>query len=160
MKEFEEAIGKEIGALEKEFIPTLNALYDRRKKPDVEGSNQPGQLVINDGLADVEMFAVQESAGGNQLRVKGRLKNSSPIRAMTYHVMVQTDAGTYADWLVTNAPINKIIMLESQIVQKKMQNAPSNRDSRTFKVRVQSVVPGTDEEESWQKGKVPIPSYE
>lgn len=160
VKDFESAFGKQISDFEQEFIPTLNAMYERRKKPEVETSHQPGQLVINDGLADVEMFAVQDTGGENLLRVKGRLKNSSPIRSMTYHVTVETDGGAYADWLIPNAGINKIIALEPQVVQKKMQNAPEGRNSRTFKVKVQSVVPGTSEDENWRKGKVPVPSYE
>ena len=77
---------------------------------------------------------------------------------MSYHVTVETDSGTYADWHVPSLDILKTVPLKSQVARKMMRGAPGG-PSRTFRVRVRSVTPDSRDAELWKAGQLPVPEF-
>lgn len=152
-KEFEEAFGKEVTTLQKDFRQQLE-LGMKRQKVSPEPEKPAGYSKTTSNLAEVELTAV--SSG--RLEVGGSLRNISPIRAMSYHVTVETDAGVYADWHIHNLEIRKSVPLQKQFAAKRMVNAPGGFP-RTFRVKVQSVPPDSREAETWKAGNLPVPVY-
>ena len=152
-KEFEDAFGKGVSSLQKDFRQQLE-LGMKRQKVSPEPEKPAGFSRTTTNLAEVELTAVS----GIGLEVGGTLKNISPIRAMSYHVTVETDAGVYADWHVHNLEIRKSFTLQKQIAQKVMANAPGGRP-RTFRVRVKSVPPDSRDADAWRGGTLPVPVY-
>jgi hypothetical protein len=92
------------------------------------------------------------------LQAKGTLKNISPIRAMTYHVTVETDAGTYAQWLVKDLDVAKSAPLSPQPTSHRMENGPGG-PARRFRVRIRSATPDSPAAEAWTSGSLPIPTF-
>lgn len=152
-KEFEEAFGKEVATLQKDFKTQLE-LGMKRQKVQPEPDKPAGYSKTQTHLGEVELTAVSSGA----LEVGGTLKNISPIRAMSFHVTVETDAGVYADWHVHNLESRKSATLQKQFAQKRMINAPGGVP-RTFRVKVNSVTPDSRDADAWKSGKLPVPEY-
>jgi hypothetical protein len=72
--------------------------------------------------------------------------------------MVETEAGTYADWFVPNLGTLKTSPLPRQFVQKLMDNAPGG-PSQKFRVKVRAAVPGGETAQLWQRGSLPKPVF-
>lgn len=153
LKEFQAAFGSDVDALQKDFRSTLE-LGIKKQKVTLEPAKTPGISHTTANLAEVELTAVQ----GAGLEVQGKLRNISPLRAMAYHVTVETDAGLYADWHVPNLDIRKTVTLNRQLAQKQMQNAPGGRP-RTFRVKVRSVTLDSRDASQWSAGQLPVPVY-
>jgi len=156
-KDFETAIQKSIDELEAEF-PTYLSASAKRQRIGLTAPKPPGISVTTDNLARVELSAVSLVDVG-QLKVEGKLVNLSPLRSMSFHVTVETDAGTYADWWIDDLGISRTAPLPSQFVTKAMRNGGLPGQSRTFRVRVRSTTPDSPEAERWRKGELPIPSF-
>lgn len=96
--------------------------------------------------------------GNGPMQAEGRMRNLSYLRPMSFHVTVETDSGTYAEWFLPNVAPQKQMPLAKQYAQKQMQNAPGG-PSQTFVVRVRTVVPDSDAGQQWQRGQLPVPIY-
>ena len=156
-QDFAEAFGKPIAELQQEFPQWLKAAT-KRQKVSLEEKQAVGYTHAIANLGELELTAVQRGDLGGQLVVQGRLRNISPLRPMSFHVTVETDGGTYADWLVPNLATSKIVPLPQQVVRKQMQNGPGIAANR-FSVRIQAVVPTSETGEAWQRGELPVPVY-
>ncbi len=155
LKDFQSVFGKDVAALQKDFKQALE-LGIKRQKVTFPPPPAAGISLTKSNLAEVELTAVREAGG--PLEVQGRMKNMSPIRAMTYHVTVETDGGTYAEWLIPNLEIKKTVPLPKQFVQKVMAGARGPGPSRTFRVRIRSAPPESREAGEWKAGNLPVPS--
>lgn len=158
MREFVDAFGKRPSEIEADFLPMLNAKYDKRKA-EADHNPSPGRLFVNEGLADVEVSAERTRNVGNMLMVKGRLKNTSPIRPMAYYVCVETDSGTCSEWFLPEVPVNQIVDLETQPSLPNPQAgahfAVGFRQAGSFSVKIRSTIPDSTEAEAWKQGNYP-----
>ncbi len=155
-REFEEIFGKSAGQMQLEFPKALEAMAKKQGVSLLE-EKPPGYSLTMKNLAEVEMTAVQD-AGSGLLQVEGRMRNVNTVRPMSFHVSVETNAGTYADWYLPEVGILKMTTLPKQIVQKVMVNARGG-PSQTFRVRVRAAVPDGETGLRWQRGELPRPVF-
>lgn len=155
LKDFETAFGKPVGKLQSEFPQWLEQAA-KKQKVSLNPATPPGYTVTQSNLAEVEMTAVRTNNG--PLEVEGRMRSISHIRPMSFHVTVETEAGTYAEWFHANVAPLKVMPLPKQNVQKRMTNAPGGPSS-TFRVRVRAVVPESESGQQWQRGQLPVPVF-
>ena len=90
-------------------------------------------------------------------RIEGWLQNISPFRPMTFHVTVQTDAGTYAEWYLPAVGIRKKIKMKSKNADHLMRGGRGGK-WRTYHVEVESVYPGSETAKAWASGNLPVPA--
>ncbi len=89
-------------------------------------------------------------------RIEGWLQNISPFRPMTFHVTVQTDAGTYAEWYLPDVAIRQKIKLKAENADHLMQGGRGGK-WQSYHVEVESAYPGSDTAQEWATGKLPVP---
>ncbi len=157
IQEFEEIFGKRVGKLQKEFPQALESAA-KKQKINLLAEKPPGFSQTVSNLGEVEMTAVRDENKGGVLEVEGRMRNLSTIRPMSFHVTVETEAGTYADWFIPNLATLKTSPLPKQFVQKLMANAPGG-PSRRFIVKVKAAVPDGETGQAWQRGNLPKPKF-
>lgn len=153
-REFEQAAGKSVSALQSEFPKALESALKRQRLPK-EKPRRTGELTVQSNLAEVKVLAIGRAG---LLQTEGTIKNISAIRPMTFHVVVQTNSGKYAEWVIPNLGINKTTSLSRQLAQKMMRNSPGG-PSTTFGIRVSAATPGSQQAKQWEAGKVPVPAY-
>lgn len=153
--DFERIFGKPVGKLQSEFPQALE-LAAKKQKVTLETPKPPGYLLTQANLAEVELTAGR--VGNGAMQTEGRMRNISHLRPMSFHVTVETDSGTYAEWLLPNIAPLKQVPLPKQFADKRMQNAPGG-PSQTFVVRVRAAVPDSDTAQQWQRGQLPVPVY-
>ena len=158
LADFQEAFGKSISEMEKEFRPALDAGV-KRQKVTLNPARPAGISVTQDNMAEVELTAVRRLDRGGRLEVGGKLTNISPLRSLSFHVTVETDQGMYADWLISDLDISRSSPLNTQYVEKAMQNGNRGGSGRTFRVRVNSVPAASEEAAAWKKGNLPVPVF-
>jgi hypothetical protein len=78
---------------------------------------------------------------------------------MALPVTVETDGGTYADWHFGNLYIGKTVPLEQQFAAKTMRGARGAGLANTFRVRIRSATPESEEAALWRKGELPVPRF-
>jgi len=152
LADFHSVFEKSPDELQQEFHSALDAGL-KRQKVSLERKRTPGMLTVYDNSGQVDMTAVQFADG--RLQVDGQLTNISPIRALTYYVMVETDSGMYANWVVPNVEINKVTKLKPQNVRKMLPGASAGPGQGAFRVRVFSAIPGSEETQAWGDGELP-----
>ncbi|QDU11782.1 DUF1570 domain-containing protein [Gimesia aquarii] len=91
-------------------------------------------------------------------RIEGWLQNISPFRPMTFHVTVQTNAGTYAEWYLPNVGIRKKIKLKPQNAKQLMQGGLGG-NWKTYHVEVESAYPNSKTAKEWAEGNLPVPVF-
>lgn len=89
-------------------------------------------------------------------RIEGWLQNISPFRPMTFHITVQTDAGTYAEWYLPDVGIRKKIKLKAQNADHLMRGGRGG-SWQTYHVEVESAYPNSEIAKEWAAGKLPVP---
>jgi hypothetical protein len=151
---FAEIFDAPIGELEGSFPQILRFAMKRQHVPLQEAEPQPGLSETDSNLAHVELKAIGRAGG---LEVEGRILNTSPIRPMTYHITVETNAGTYAEWFVPDLKIGGRVPLRKQFAQKMMRGGRGGPAS-SFHVRVRTVVPESREAKQWKAGDLPVPA--
>lgn len=152
--DFQECFGKSVADMQKEFRAALEAGL-KRQKVDLLPKRLPGQSLTQQNGGEVQLNATAFVDRGT-LEVQGTLKNTSPIRALAYHITVETDAGTYADWYVGNLDVAKSVTLEPQSASKRIANSRGGI-ARGYRVRIRSVPPNTPTAEAWAAGRLPVP---
>jgi Protein of unknown function (DUF1570) len=155
VKDFEQVFGKRVGQLQSEFPLTLETAIKKQKVSLVD-PKPLGYSLTQTNLAEIEMTAV--SVGGGPLQVEGRMRNISHLRPMSFHITVETDAGTYAEWYLPAVPPLKQMPLPKQFAQKRMPNAPGGASQRFF-VRARATVPESETGQQWQRGQLPVPVF-
>jgi hypothetical protein len=146
--------GTTIQELEDDFPRALQSGIRRQRirfPPDPE----PGLLIDHQDLAEVKIQAENRLALGGRLAVRGSVRNISPIRPLTFHVVVITETGVYADWVVSEVPVGRIAELDGQVAAKVVPGALGGV-SQLFTVLVHSAVPGSEMESEWLRNP-PVP---
>lgn len=107
-------------------------------------------------MAIVKMTAIAYSRQAPP-RIEGWLQNISPFRPMTFHVTVQTDAGTYAEWYLPKVGIRRKIKLKPQNATQLMQGGRGGK-WKTYHVEVEAAYPGSETAQAWANGELPVPA--
>lgn len=156
-KDFQECIGQSIPELRERFERVLQSKLRRSRSTNSE-QTRPGIMLLESSLGEAEMKATTLVNLGGVMRAEGRLRNMSPIRALTFYVAVETDSGLYTDWLLPNIATNKVVRLNPQPVQKLMRGGRGG-PSRTFRVRIESALPDSVEAKQWASGQRPVGTF-
>lgn len=156
LADFREAFGKELSEIEKEFRPFLDTGI-KKQKVELNPEKPRGISLTNENMGEVVLEAVRWMDRGGKLEVGGKLTNVSPLRAMAYFVTVETDGGTYADWHIPSLEIGKTAILANKNAAQLMRGVARAGASRTFRVRIHSAAPESEEAGEWKVGKVPVP---
>jgi len=157
LRSFEAAFGTTVNELFADFPRFLDSEL-RRQKVSLRSPNRAGELVTQEQLGEVRMKAIRRADLAGQLLVQGELRNASPFRALSFHVTVETDAGLYAEWFVPDLASGRKVPLKRQVVRQQMQNAPGGL-SQTFRVRIRSALPDSDDAAAWKQGDLPVPVF-
>ena len=155
MAEFKEAFGKDLTEFESDFKPALETGI-KRQKVVLNPVKPAGVSKTSENMGEVELSATNYVDEG-RLEVQGVLRNTSPIRAMAYHVTVETESGMYAEWHFPSLDVQKQVPLPAQNVTKRMLGAPGGR-SQTFRVHVRSLPAGSEQADAW-KTALPVPEF-
>lgn len=153
--DFERIFGKSVGQLQSEFPQALE-LAAKKQKVTLETPKPPGYMLTQSNLAEVELTAGR--IGNGAMITEGRMRNISHLRPMSFYITVETDSGTYADWLLANVAPLKQLPLPKKFAEKQMQDAPGG-PSQTFVVRVRAAVPESETAQQWQQGRLPVPVF-
>ena len=144
MQKFEEAFGKSPVAVQRDFIPSFNTALKRAKFPE-DPNDRPGIISRQTNLAGVDVYA--ETNGGS-MNVEAQLRNISPLREMSFYVVVYTGGGQYVDWYLPRMRINQFTKLESKSI-------PIGRGRQGFNVQVLSTPADSDVAARWARGQLP-----
>lgn len=172
--DFQQALGDRLAEMQSQFRALLDAAC-RKQNVVLKPPQRKGISLTEENMGQVQLTAVRhqtvgaEGLAGDRLEVQGTLMNLSPLRPMAFHVTVQTDAATYADWLIPKLDMLKSTPLPAQNVQKPMDIAASavaeaaaarglGQGSR-FLVRIRSVPADSDEARRWSSGQLPKPVF-
>jgi hypothetical protein len=157
--DFQQAFGKSAEEINREFRTAFEAGL-KKQKVQLDPPQPKGLSLTHENMATVEMGAVNKvSEAGNRLEVQGKLTNISPLRTLAFYVTVETETGTYAEWLLPAVDVNKTVPLPAQVVRLTMEGAPGGA-SRTFRVHVKSVPSDSEEAAGWKQGRVPMPRFQ
>ncbi len=155
LSDFRQAFGKEVPEVEKEFRPFLETGL-KKQKVDLHPEKPLGVSLTQQDGGEAEVTGVMK---GGRIEVEGQLTNISPLRAMAYHVTVETDGGLYADWLVGTLDVGKSAPLTTQFAAKTMQGVRVPGMAATFRVRIRATPANSEEAGQWRKGELPVPEY-
>jgi len=156
--DFQQAFGKLPDDINRDFRNAIEGAL-KKQKVQLDPEQPAGVSLTHENMAAVEMGAVNRlTDAGSRLEVKGKLTNISPLRTLTFYVTVETDSGTYAEWLVPGLEINKSVPLSPQVAEKVMEGAPGGA-GRTFRVRIRSVPSDSEEAAAWKQGQIPAPRF-
>lgn len=158
LADFQEAFDKSPDEVEQDFRSSIDVAI-RRQKVVIDPEKPVGISITQENVGTVEMTAVNHATEGGRLEVGGKLTNMSPLRAMAFHVTVETDAGTYADWHVPLLDTNKTASLAQQNVVKRMQGGRGG-PSRTFRVKIRSTPADSSQAAEWKEGRLPVPAVD
>lgn len=120
--------------MEREFPEALLLAIKKQKIP-LATPKPPGISMTESNLGKVQMTAVK---GSGVLRVEGKLYNISPLRPMSFLVLVITDAGEYALWFQDNVAVSKTVPLAAQAANQRLPNSNGSGSGRTFRVLIRS----------------------
>lgn len=168
LADFQQAFGDRLATMQTQFRPLLEDARRRQNVPP-ESSAPKGVVETDENLGRVQLTAIRhQTVGpggvmGERLEVKGTLLNVSPLRTLAFYVTVETDAATYADWLIPKLDVLKTSPLPAQTVVKPMQVAagapPVAPTAQTFRVRIRSAPTDSDEARQWSANQLPIPVF-
>jgi len=164
LADFQQAFGDRLAEMQSQFRPLLEDAC-RKQKIVLKPPARKGMSLTEENLGQVQLTAVShQTAGpvGGRLEVQGALMNLSPLRTMAFHVTVETDAATYAEWLIPKLDLLKTTPLAAQNVVKPMRIAAApgrGPGPRTFRVRIRSAPADSDEAQRWSSGQLPVPVF-
>ena len=144
--DFAAVFKKPMNEMEREF-PQILELAIKKQKVVSELPKPPGISLTESNLGKVQMTAVQVN---DVLRVEGQLFNMSPLRPMSFLVMVATDAGSYALWFQDKVEIGKSVPLPAQAANQRLPGANGLGTGRTFRVLVRSAPADSPRVAEWR----------
>jgi hypothetical protein len=152
---FARIFGTPVAQLQEDF-PRQLQVAARRQRINLAESDPPGYSLSQHGPAEVKLEAVTRLDLGGQLHLRGTVRNRSPFRDWTLYLTVETDAGTYADWLLPDIRSGQTVTLQPQVAAKLRPGADGGV-SRTFQVHVETALPGSEAAKEWAAGLLPAP---
>lgn len=154
-KRFRDAFQVSIPELQAEF-PDVLKFEIRKQRVRAERPRTDGGSSTMQGLGQVDLQVVADSRLGTRMRAGGKIKNMSPLRAMTFYVTAEAADGQFTDWLIPDLSPGRQIDLNQQQLDKRF--LPSLRmPPGTYKVFVQSTPSDSRDSKNWQSGNVPGP---
>lgn len=144
--DFSSSFKKSLAELEKEF-PNVLQLAIKKHKVVLDTPKTVGISQTESDLGKVTMTAV--STNGN-LRLEGELANISPLRPMSFLVVVVTSAGDYTAWFQDAVGVSKTVPLETQIINTQNSNAGGQGQGRTYRVLVRSTPSNSPKAAEWR----------
>jgi hypothetical protein len=150
---FAAIFGDSVATIAEQF-PRVLDVGIKRQKIKVPPQSPDGVMVSNEALAEIRVKALNDLSSG-RLLVEGQIKNTSPIRAMTYHVAVVTSSGTYTDWVIESLDVNASAPLPGKAAAKVLPGTVGGL-AATFTVRVQAALPGSETATEWVR-EAPLP---
>lgn len=144
--DFAASFKKPMKEMEREF-PQILELAIKKQKVTSELPKPPGISLTESNLGKVQMAAIQADG---ILRVEGQLFNQSPLRPMSFLVMVMTDAGSYALWFQDKVDIGKSVPLAAQAANQQLPGANGFGAGRTFRVLVRSAPTDSPRVAGWR----------
>lgn len=152
---FESTFGTTIAELQSDFPRALQSNL-RRQKIDLNDPLPAGLTVQQQQLGEVQLSAISRLDRGGALQVEGMLKNVSPFRDLCFYIIVETDSGLYADWMIPRLSAGRSMKLDTQYATKRAAGARGG-PSRTFRVQIRSTAVDGREAQQWKAGNVPAP---
>lgn len=154
VERFQSVFGDSVAAIAREFPRVLDVGMKRQKvKPPPDTPD--GIILTREALAELKVTAVNDGASG-RLIVQGQIRNTSPIRALTYHVAVLTESGTYTDWVIDDLDVNASAPLAGKVAAKVLPGTIGGAASQ-FTVRVQWTLPESARAQQWTR-EPPLPA--
>ena len=144
LQKFEEAFGTSPIAVQRDFVPAFNVALKRTRFPE-DPNERPGIISRQTNLAGVDVYA--ETNGGS-MNVEAQLRNISPLREMSFYVVVYTGSGQFVDWYLPRMKINQFMKLQPKSI-------PIGRGRQGFNVQVVSTPADSDVAARWSRGQLP-----
>ncbi len=159
LEDFREAIGKDPDDLQKEFVPVLQAAM-RRQKVSRPAEQPPGYALRSENQGEVKLYVVQVHAQQGtadlaRIDTHGAITNFSPLRSLTFHVVVEHSAGENVEWVIPDLGMTKSAPLRPQSVplQPRLNlGGAAGAAAGTFRVRIESALPDSPEAQRWLRG--------
>lgn len=151
---FEQVFGTTVAELAEDFPRVLEAGL-KRQKLRLPPAPPAGVMLAHAALAEVRVRATNDLSSG-RLLVEGQIRNTSPIRPLTYHVAVVTESGLYTDWIIERLGVNESAPLTGKVAAKVLPGSLGGQ-ATTFTVRVQSVLPDSSAAREWLRA-APLPA--
>lgn len=160
LDDFRQAIGRDPDELQKEFVPVLQAAM-RKQKISRPAEKTPGYTTRSDNQGEVTLSVVQvrvQKAAIEQARIEtqGTITNLSPLRSLTFRVVMEHSTGENVQWVIPDLGINRSAPLAPRSIPLKPKlnlGAVPDASANTFRLRIESALPGSPEAQRWQAGK-------
>ncbi len=138
-------------------VELIEAILKRKLKlPELE--NQTVHLEKHKQEMAIARVTATSYAAGSSPRIQGWIQNISPFRPMTFHVTVQTNAGTYAEWYLPEVKIREKIKLKPKLATQLMRGGVGGK-WRSYHVEVESTYIDSETAKRWSEGKLPVPEF-
>jgi len=154
--DFQQTFGKSIEAMQMEFPRAITAAIKRRgiRFPK---AREPGYMKTESHLAQIELYQNRKTLRrSGRIEFTGKLKNISPIRAMSFYIALYRADGSYTDWYIEELGSRKRLALRSQKIEKQLPRSLGGRKRTTY-LYVRSAIPGSAAANRWKEGNLPIP---
>lgn len=144
--DFSAAFKKPLRELEAEFPKALQ-FAAVKQKVTLDPIKPPGISVTESNMAKVTMTAV---SNGGELRVEGQLVNISPLRPMSFLVLIVFGDGMCATWFQDKVDINKTVPLARQRPIDVIAGTEFNGPANSYQVQVLSAPSDHPIAEEWR----------
>lgn len=133
----------------------------RKQKPSRTAEKTPGYSTRSDNQGEVTLSVVQvrvQQGAAEQARIEthGTITNLSPLRSLTFLVVMEHSTGENVQWVIPDLGINKSAPLWPQSIPLKPKlnlGGVPDASAHTYRLRIESAPPGSLEAQSWQLGK-------
>ena len=160
LEDFRQSVGKDPEDLQKEFVPVLQAAV-RKQKVSRPAERPPGFATRSDNQGEVKLYVVrvlgqQSIAERSRIDTHGTITNLSPLRSLTFRVVMEHSSGENIEWVVPDLGMMKSSPLRPQSIplEPKLPSGESPRaPANTFRILIESALPNSPEAQNWQAGK-------
>ena len=152
--EFERVVGTPAASLQQEFPQHLQAAMKRSRIPPTAESPQ-GRSRLTSHLGQVELEAISR---GGVFEARGRLRCLSAFRNLAFHITMETDSGTYAEWHIPELKPGQTVPLRPAQATEHMKNGTDQKPT-SFRVNIRSVPSDSSQAKAWNSGVLPVPIF-
>jgi hypothetical protein len=133
----------------------------KRQKVTRPAEPAPGYAMRSENQGEVKLYVVrvhaqQGSVDLARIDTHGTITNLSPLRSLTFHVVMEHSGGQNVEWLIPDLGLQRSVPLRPQSVPLQPQvnfgGVPGGAPS-TFRIMVESALPDSPEAKRWQSGK-------
>ena len=150
-RDFASAFKKSMSDMEREFPQVLEVAMKKQKVVS-KLPERPGISLTESNLGKVQMTAI--SIDG-VLRLEGKLLNISPLRPMSFLVMVASGDGTYALWFHDKVGIDKTVPLATQQPTQRIPGGGAGGGAGTYRVLIRSAPSDSPIVAGWRSQRGP-----